>query len=90
MNFNEYLKITKEIQDRLQGYFEVNEKNETLNIIVNTKFHEDRYELISLFELKVSNHHHRDDNFNHKIEELLHNCFILYSSTISTIFHRLM
>ena len=74
MNLDEYLEKMKKIQEKLLDYLESNEKNETLhNILEDTRFHEDRYELISLlhFVLRISNNHHRDDIFDSKIEEIL-------------------
>ena len=74
MNLDEYLEKMKKIQEKLLVYLESNEKNETLhNILEDTRFHEDRYELISLlhFVLRISNNHHRDDIFDSKIEEIL-------------------
>ena len=67
MNLDEYLEKMKKIQEKLLVYLESNEKNETLhNILEDTRFHEDRYELISLlhFVLRISNNHHRDDFFD--------------------------
>ncbi|KAK8846928.1 hypothetical protein M9Y10_019497 [Tritrichomonas musculus] len=74
MNFEEYLEEMKRIQKNLLDFLECNDENATLtNIFEDNRFHEDKHELISIlhFVLKISNNHHRDENFFSKIEEIL-------------------
>lgn len=68
MNFQEYLVKMKNLHQMLLDYLE-----DTEDIISLDDLIEDRYKLVSLlhFIIKISNHHHQNENFISKIEKII-------------------
>ena len=74
MNLDEYIKEMKKIQEKLLDYLEDEEKNTNLNdIFKDNKLYDDQYYIISILHLilKISNDHHRHEDFFNKIFQVL-------------------
>ena len=73
MNTDEYIEKMRKIQEKLLDYLEGDGKNTNLyDIFKDNNFHDNQYYIISILHLisKISNDHHRHENFFNKIFQI--------------------